>query len=73
MVEPLTDYQIDAINHCNSYGVPVSWFVGSENDDGSREFIALGDGFAWSLLVEEDGTVHTSEATVGKFSTGLNI
>lgn len=73
MIEPLTDNQRDAINHYNAYNVPVQWFVGSERDDGSREFIALGDGFAWSLLVEEDGTVHTSEAEVGDFETGIEI
>lgn len=73
MVEPLTDSQREAIDHYNSYNVPISWFVGQEYDDGGREFIALGDGFIWSILVDGDGMVHTSEATMSDFTTGITI
>lgn len=73
MIEPLTNHQKDAIEFYNGYGVAVEWFVGSTKDDGTREFIGMGDGFVWAVLVDVDGGMHTSEATTSDFETGITI
>jgi hypothetical protein len=72
-VDGLTRKQRDDIGFWNQFNVPVAWFVGPERDNGSREAIALGEGFAWSLMWDEDSVLTTSEAKVGKFSTGIEI
>lgn len=73
MIDQLTKVQKQAIEFYNHYNVPVQWFVGHTKDDDSREFIAMGDGFVWSILVDADGTTHTSEAEVGEFTTGITV
>lgn len=65
--------QREVIEFYNGSGVPVQWFEGFEHDDGTIEVIALGDHFIWSFLIAEDGTYHSSEATVGDFSTGVEF
>jgi hypothetical protein len=53
------------IDYWNTYSVPVCWFVNADR----TEAIAIGDGFAWSATA--DGA--TSEATLGEWSTGIEL
>ena len=70
----LTEWEREQVDHFKAYNVPASWFVGKRSDKGLIEVIALGDGFAWSFLLDPvTEEVHTSEAKVSDFSTGLEI
>jgi len=70
----LTPAQLEVIDFYKGYNVPATWFIGTPEPDGSVEVIALGDGFIWSLSIDADGADgSTSEATVGDFSTGIEV
>lgn len=69
---PLTTVQREALDHYAAYNVPGQWFVGAQGPEG-RELLFLGDGFAWSIIVDNDGDVSTQEATVGPFQTGVEV
>ena len=71
-MERLNAQQLETVNHYKGFNVPATWFVG-EPDEGCVEVIALGKDFIWSLILEADGTASTSEATVGEFSTGIEV
>lgn len=72
-LETLTAAQRETVETYQGYGVPATWFVGAPAEDGTVEVIALGEGFAWSLLIAADGDCNTSEAELGGFSTGIVI
>jgi hypothetical protein len=75
----LNSAQQETLDHYKGYGVKVSWFVGEPTQgnplcpDDTIEVIALGNDFAWSILIYPDGEPHTSEAVLGPFDTGLTI
>jgi hypothetical protein len=69
----LTSAQVRTIDFYKAFNVPSTWFIGTPDPDGRVEVIALGQDFIWSLRIDPDGTSDTSEATVGEFSTGLDI
>lgn len=57
------------IEFWNGYGVEVEWFANA----GRTEAIGIGEGFAWSILIDRDGVAHTNEAALGEWSTGIEI
>jgi hypothetical protein len=78
----MTPKQQAVVDFYKGYNIPASWFVGepATADNASRpypigtvEVIALGGEFIWSIIIEPDGTEATSEATVGEFSTGIEV
>jgi hypothetical protein len=68
--DALTPAERKHIEYFNGYG-PVSCFVGTRQDNGDIEVLAVGsgdnDGFVWSLLINGDECT-TSEATLGPFN-----
>ena len=69
----MTPEQIAAVDYYKALNVPASWFTGTPDTGGHIEVIALGEDFIWSLRIDANGTCHTSEATVGEFSTGIDV
>jgi hypothetical protein len=70
----LTPPQQDAVRFYQALNVPASWFIGTTTDDFGRvEVLALGAGFVWTFLIDTDGLAQASEATVGEFSTGIDV
>lgn len=69
----LTEAQQEVVEFFQAYNVPAQWFVGVKQADGAVEVVALGDGFCWSFLIQEDGSYGSSEGTVGDFSTGIDV
>jgi len=69
----LTPAQVNTIDFYKAYVVQASWFVGTHDAKGSVEVLALGEGFIWSILIDHKGNAHTTEATVGEFSTGIEV
>lgn len=72
-IEDLTAEQRETLEHYQAFNVPASWFVGETRDDGSVEVVALGDDFAWRLLITAHGVAATSEATLGPWETGITV
>lgn len=70
----LTPAQQEAIDFYRALNVPGSWFIGQQGDDGRVEVICLGEGFVWSFIVSADGRdVSSQEASLGEFSTGIDV
>ena len=69
----LTAQQLATVEHYQAFGVHAQWFYGEPNEAGKIEVIALGLDFIWSLWIDADGTCGASEATVGEFSTGIEV
>ena len=51
------------------YGVNVVWHI---HPEGTRA-IGIGDGFAWSIEIDADGSVYAAETSLGAWSTGFDI
>lgn len=66
----LNPAQAETVRHYATI-VTIAWFIGVAHEDGTVPVIGVGPDFVWSLLIEADGTAHTSEAPLGEFSTGL--
>jgi hypothetical protein len=69
----MTPEQAETVNFYKAYNVPATWFIGPPDTEGRIEVIALGQDFIWSLLIDAGGLANTSEATVGPFSTGIEV
>lgn len=69
----MTPKQIETVGFYKAYNVAAQWFTGTPDAEGRIEVIALGYDFIWSLRIDLDGTADTSEATVGPFSTGIEV
>lgn len=80
----LSPAQQAAVDYFRALNVPASWFIGEPGDDGSVEVLALGkpgsmalddpeQTFVWSIRIEADGEVHTSEASVMGFMSGIDV
>ena len=69
----MTPEQIETVDFYKGYNVPAQWFTGTPYAEGRIEVIALGENFIWSLLIDAGGLANTSEATVGSFSTGIEV
>lgn len=69
-----TAEQLEVIDYYKAFNVPaMSWFISPPEPDGSVEAIGLAGGFLWSLRIDVDGDYSSSEATVGEFSTGIEV
>lgn len=70
----LTPEQQKAIDFFRAFNVPAQWFIGAQDEDGRVEVLALGADFAWSFIVSADGQdISSSEATLGEWSTGIEV
>ena len=69
----MTPKQIATVDHYKAFNVAAQWFTGTSDAEGRIEVIALGYDFIWSLRINLDGTADVSEATVGPFSTGIEV
>lgn len=70
--EGLTRGHRETIAHFRAYNVPAEWFVKPPDAEGRVSVIAVGNGFAWSLVIEPDGDYASSEATLGPWETGIS-
>ena len=69
----LNPTQREAVDFYKGFNVPATWCYSEPDRDGGVTVVALGEGFVWSLQIDADGTEYTSEATVGEFSTGIEV
>lgn len=69
----LTYEQTEVIDFYKAYNVPATWYYSELDHEGGVEVVAIGEGFVWSFSIDTYGDTDTSEATVGDFSTGIEV
>ena len=69
----LNDSQLETVEAQKDLNVPATWFIGTPDETGQVEVIAVGFDFLWSFLIAADGSYASSEAALGQFSTGIEV
>lgn len=70
----LNDAQRESLDAYKGYNVPGRWFISEDTTVyGEVEAVFIGDGFLWSLVIDRNGNVHSSEAKVSTFTTGIEV